>query len=250
MPHTFRLGSTSYVYPANLLTNVQQLAGVVQDIEFVLFEMPDGTSNFGELAEAEEMATIATHHEMTFTVHLPRDLYGGKQSPAFVLAQRVIALTQPLNPYAYVFHIEHRHPGSAEWYQAGRQAIEALLTLVPTPHYLCLENLESYPPDLLESFFTEYPIARTLDIGHLWKAGLEPLPYIQQWLPTTRVIHLHGVERREGKIFDHLSLATMDIEKLRSVMAALSGYSGVLTLEVFEGDFWTSMEALRLLENN
>jgi len=34
----FRLGSTSYVYPADLVTNARQLAGRVDDIELVLFE--------------------------------------------------------------------------------------------------------------------------------------------------------------------------------------------------------------------
>jgi len=48
-----RLGSTSYIYPADLLTNTRQLAGVVQDIELVLFELPNGESNFGELADVK-----------------------------------------------------------------------------------------------------------------------------------------------------------------------------------------------------
>ena len=38
---TFRLGSTSYVYPDDILPNVQRLAqaGDVDDIELVLFEV-------------------------------------------------------------------------------------------------------------------------------------------------------------------------------------------------------------------
>jgi sugar phosphate isomerase/epimerase len=239
-PPSYRLGSTSYVYPADLVTNVQKLAGVVRDMEVVLFELPTGESNFGDLAQVEEMAAVGAAHDMTFTVHLPLDLYGGRDSKAFQVAERVIELTTPLSPYGYVFHIEHRTPGRAEWYEAGRQAIEALLLLVDSPHRLCLENLESYPLDLLEPFFAEYPIARTLDIGHLWKAGLDPFSYIERWLPTTRVIHLHGVRREVERVVDHLSLAVMEPNEVSQVLMALKGYNGVLTLEVFEGDFWTS----------
>jgi len=194
------------------------------------------------------MAAIAVQNDLTFTVHLPFDLYGGVESHAFRVAERVIRLTEPLTPYAYVFHIEHRTPGTAEWYEAGRQAIEALLPVVASPALLCLENLESYAPDLLEPFFTEYPIARTLDIGHLWKAGLDPFPYIAKWLPTTRVIHLHGVRREAERVVDHLSLAVMEPTEVAQVLTALRGYNGVLTLEVFEDDFWTSHEMVAGVE--
>lgn len=245
----FRLGSTSYVYPADLLTNVRQLAEVVQDIELVLFETQSGASNFGELAEAPAMAAIAVERGLSFTVHLPLDLYGGRESPAYQVAARVLQLTAPLTPYGYVFHIEHRAPGTAEWYEAGRQAIEALLSLVPSPDLLCLENLESYDPELLEPFFAAYPIARTLDIGHLWKAGLDPFPYIAKWLPDTRVIHWHGVQRDAERVTDHLSLAVMEPDLVAQVLTQLKEYRGVLTLEVFEEDFWTSYEMVAGLKH-
>jgi hypothetical protein len=41
-------------------------------------------------------------------------------------------------------------------------------------------------------------------------------------------------------VVDHLSLAVMEPNEVSQVLMALKGYNGVLTLEVFEGDFWTS----------
>jgi len=44
-PYPFRLGTTSYVIPADILANVRHLAGKVQDVELVLFEVDDGPNN-------------------------------------------------------------------------------------------------------------------------------------------------------------------------------------------------------------
>src|ERR1035437_7731078 len=38
VPHSFRLGVPSYVYPADILPNVKALAPYVDDVELVLFE--------------------------------------------------------------------------------------------------------------------------------------------------------------------------------------------------------------------
>jgi sugar phosphate isomerase/epimerase len=111
--------------------------------------------------------------------------------------------------------------------------------MVDSPARLALENLESYDVGLLEPIFAAFPIRRTLDIGHLWKAGHDPLPVLDTWLPTTKVIHLHGVAGA-----DHRSLAVMAAAQLDPVLARLLDWPGVLTLEVFEEDFFTSRETL------
>ncbi len=41
MKRQFRLGSTSYVYPDDILPNVRKLMSSVDDIELVLFEVDD-----------------------------------------------------------------------------------------------------------------------------------------------------------------------------------------------------------------
>jgi hypothetical protein len=241
MTQRFRLGSTSYVVPGDLVANVEHLAGQVQDIELILFSLPDGTHNLPDAGMLQRMQTLARLHQISFTVHLPLDLRytSGRLDPSLRLAERIIHLTEPLEPYAYVFHLDEHGLHEPGWVEQGIAAITYLVTQVGVPECFALENLESYRPDLLEPVFAALPIQRTLDIGHLWKAGLDPLPYLEHWLPYSRVVHLHGMTAT-----DHQSLAVMDAAHLDPVVERLRGWSGVLTLEVFEGDFATSVQAL------
>jgi hypothetical protein len=73
--------------------------------------------------------------------------------------------------------------------------------------------------------------------------GRDPLPLMSGWLPDARVIHLHGCVDRGGVRHDHLALDGMDTALLDPVIAALRRWGGVLTLEVFEGDYFASRAA-------
>jgi sugar phosphate isomerase/epimerase len=238
----FRLGATSYVVAGDLVANVEHLGGQVQDIELILFSLPDGTHNLPDTAMLQQMKTLARLHRLSFTVHLPHDLRytPGRLDRSLRLAERIIHLTEPLEPYAYVFHLDEQGLHEPGWVEQGIAAIRYLVAQVGVPEYFALENLESYRPDLLEPVFAALPIQRTLDIGHLWKAGLDPLLYLEHWLPQSRVVHLHGMAAT-----DHQSLAVMPPAKLDPVVQRLREWPGVLTLEVFEGDFATSVQALQ-----
>ena len=107
------------------------------------------------------------------------------------------------------------------------------------PRQLALENLENYAPEYLLPLFGAFPIRRTLDVGHLWKMGRDPLPLLADWLPATRVVHLHGMAAT-----DHQSLAVIAPAQLDPIVQRLLHWRGVLTLEVFEYDFFTSHAAL------
>ncbi|RME36673.1 MAG: hypothetical protein D6793_05375 [Thermoflexia bacterium] len=74
----FRLGSTSYVYPADILPNVQRLAGLVEDVELVLFEIPQA-SNLPDIRTIEGLREVARRYRISYTVHLPTDLQLGAE---------------------------------------------------------------------------------------------------------------------------------------------------------------------------
>jgi sugar phosphate isomerase/epimerase len=239
----FRLGSTSYVYPADLLTNVERLStqGEVDDIELVLFDLEDGTSNLPDLETVQHMDAFARIHAVSFTVHLPLDLrFDDSAHLALQKAQKVIQLTQPLHPFAYICHLDGTGVTDAGWITQAIRALEWVLEYLPEPQHLALENLENYDPAYLEPVFDGLPISRTLDIGHLWKMGRNPLLALDVWLPRTRIVHLHGMAQT-----DHCSLALMSSDQLDPVVEKLMEFHGVLSLEVFEqDDFFTSREAL------
>jgi sugar phosphate isomerase/epimerase len=236
----FRLGSTSYVYRGDLIHNAQNLASQVDDIELVLFDSPQA-SNIPDARTVARLADIAQAHAMTYTVHLPFDL-PTSQSQRSETAARVadlIHLMTPLDPYAYIFHIQSMGAGEETWTEGAIKMVQSLLTLSIPPGQWVLENLESYSPEFLEPIFAEFPICRALDIGHLWKAGHDALSILDRWLPQTRVIHLHGMSD-----IDHQSLSVMPPELIDTILRHLQHWSGVLTLEVFEDDFFSSRDVL------
>jgi hypothetical protein len=242
----FRLGSTSYVYPADILTNVERLAqqGDVDDVELILFEIDDGPHNLPDDAVIQRLVDLGASHTPTYTVHLPLDLQlaadGSAQHASLIKAERVIKTTLPLEPFAYVFHLDGQGVMQPDWTSQALRALDRVIAWVGQPDCLAVENLESWDPSYLDPILARVPISRTVDIGHFWKMGRDPLSVLDAWLPRTRVIHLHGVAER-----DHKSLACMLPAVIDSVTARLIDFRGVITLEVFEtADFFSSRTAL------
>jgi sugar phosphate isomerase/epimerase len=244
----FRVGSTSYVYPDDILPNVEKLAaaGDVDDIELILFEVDDGPNNLPSQQTINAMVDLAAQHKLSYTVHLPLDLTlaadGGREHASLHKAERVIRLCQALDPYSYVFHLDGAGVGEAGWVERSLRALEIVIGWVGEAEKLAVENLETWSPAYLDPILAALPISRTTDIGHLWKTGHDPLAVLDAWLPRTRVIHIHGMAER-----DHKSLALMPPAQLDPVISKLyaANYRGVLTLEVFEtSDFFSSRAAL------
>ena len=105
----FRLGSTSYVYWDDILPNVRQLGPLVDDVELVLFESGE-LCNLPDQAVIIELQHQAVVHDLTYTVHLPLDLRIVPGDHSLVLARKIVDLTRPLAPFAYVVHLDAREP--------------------------------------------------------------------------------------------------------------------------------------------
>jgi len=242
-----RLGTTSYIYPADILPNARLLADQVDDIELVLFEVDDGFNNLPNQETVAELRRIALAHELTYTVHLPVDLRlaARDNTGSVAKALQVIDSTAALEPYAYVIHLEGEAQGTVDLHDEFTNAIRALDALAAgcgSPEMLSVENLESQPPELLDAVLGATPVSCCLDVGHLWKRGEDPMPHLHRWLPRTRVIHIHGVGSR-----DHQRLSLIAEERLDDVTRVLAErFSGVVTLEVFsESDFLDSADAFK-----
>ncbi|MGC8827612.1 MAG: cobamide remodeling phosphodiesterase CbiR, partial [Anaerolineae bacterium] len=76
MPFPLRLGTTSYIFPAGLVDNVQRLAGMVDDIELILFET-ETMSNIPTPRILEDLRAEAKRSRLSYTVHFPLDLPPG-----------------------------------------------------------------------------------------------------------------------------------------------------------------------------
>ncbi|MBI5080132.1 MAG: sugar phosphate isomerase/epimerase [Chloroflexi bacterium] len=254
MNFPFRLGTTSYIIPDDILPNARYLADKVDDVELVLFEVDDGQNNLPSRETICELNGVAASHGLTFTVHLPLDLRlgdGGDENHASLIkARKVIDCTRDLNPFAYVMHLDGKEIKSGgtsrqmqQWRDSSIRALEIVGEYAGGAEKLAVENLERYPLDFIVPVINRVAVSRCVDVGHLWLDGHDPLPYLQQALPRTKVIHIHGIAER-----DHKSLAHVSSEKLYPVLDLLrrENFSGVMTIEVFgEEDFETSMQTLQ-----
>jgi len=201
----------------------------------------------------EELSQLAREYDLTYTIHLPLDLKlgagGAETDRSASRALRVMEHVQPISPFAYVLHVEGMDgQGGNAWVDHtihGLRKIEAEFPL----DRVCVENLEGFPEAFWDPLFDQVSVSRCIDIGHLWVDRLAAVPYLQQRLQRTRVIHLHGIGTR-----DHQSLRHMPHGQVEEVLEYLiqHEYDGVVTLEMFsEEDVFGSTEMVReILEVN
>jgi sugar phosphate isomerase/epimerase len=249
----FRIGTTSYIIPAEIIPNVRFLAGQVEDVELVLFEAGDGMNNLPDATTIRTLKELAGQNQLSYTVHLPLDLRlaadGSQQHRSILLARKVIEATLELDPWAYVLHLDGREVMNSanqadisQWNDQAVQALEIVTELLPEARRLAVENLEKYPLNFWDEVLRRAPVSRCIDIGHLWYDGHDPLPYLEKHIEQARVLHIHGIAER-----DHKSLNNVPIDELVRVIDFISSsnFHGVMTIEVFgEEDFHSSLAAL------
>ena len=255
---SFRLGTTSYIIPDDLLPNAHYLADKVRDIELILFEVDGSPNNLPSDEVISELKQIARQSDLTYTVHLPLDLKLGEddseQDRFLIKTRRVIECTHRLDPWTYILHLDGRAVRTStdderirRWQDQSVRALEIVSALAGCSDKVAVENLETYPLDFIQPVLDRITVSRCVDIGHLWLDGHDPVPYLQSALPRTRVIHMHGIAER-----DHRSLAFLPQEKIQVVWETLmqANYQGVLTLEIFsEEDFVSSLKVIEELSS-
>ncbi len=253
----FRLGATSFVYPASWLGNVERLADRVDDIELLLFE-PEGPGGLPDVPELEALASVRRRCGLTYSVHTPLRASLASEDEARRLAgvgdvQRVIDAMRVVEPSAYVIHVycgdgEHgpRPSDLAAFRERAARSITALLEAGVPREQLCVEYLD-YDLDLLEPVIERFGLSVALDVGHLMRDGRDVASILQRYLPRTRLIQWHGTEPG-GR--DHKSLRHVPLAASRALLSSLleAQWSGALTLEVFApADFEESLALVQQL---
>lgn len=252
-----RIGTTSYILADDILPNVRYLAPLVDDIELVLFES-EGMSNLPSKQVIDELAALATQHDLTYTVHFPLDLYPGSSDPSLRSAcvsslLSIIELTRSLKPFGYVLHLTPELYGIVPSLDVGRwhacldETLQTLLKRTDVdPSMFCIETL-SYPFSSVQDLVERYNLSVTLDIGHIWLMGYDSDKAMDALFRRTRICHLHGVREKT----DHLGLDQGDQAAIEHFLHRLvsqgncDGRERVLTLEVFsEEQFHASLSLL------
>lgn len=243
MVNAMRLGTTSYIYPADIITNVRRLTGRVQDVELVIFEFDD-LNRLPDESTVAELNSIAADYNMSYTVHLPLSLSLADEQPFVTKAVQVIRGTEALQPHSFVLHLDGKSRTSPHefkrWMDNSLRSLDMICMEVPRPELICIENLDDQSAQMLDSILDRSPVSCCVDVGHLWKQGVDPLPVLDRWLSRTRVVHIHGMGNRDHKALSLMSEAQLDpvVELLHRL------FRGVLTFEVFtERDLLDSLAA-------
>lgn len=235
--YPFRLGTTSYIYPADILANVKTLQHRVDDIEIVLYES-DEISNYPSEREIRQLAKIGLDSGLTYTVHLPLDTQLGDsdndhRQRSVDKCIRAIMATSPLEPHGYIVHFQYLPSASLDrWIANLELSVCQMLERLVSPELLCVETLD-HSFHLVEGLLDSYGLSICLDVGHIIFHDLPLVRYVRRYLPRARVIHLHGV--RNGR--DHRDLGEMPVEHLSLLFSRLvtvkDAGERVVTLEVF-----------------
>jgi sugar phosphate isomerase/epimerase len=239
--YPFRLGATSYIVPADFLTNVQYLSNKVDDIELVLFESNE-MSELPDWKTIDMLKHIANKNNLTYTIHLPLDLWLGDSNQAerqrsVKKCLRVIEQMRLVHPFGYILHCnricryDNRKEAVSSWKDNIEKSIDEFLFSGPSSDLLCVETLD-YPFEFIEQIITDKGLSICLDIGHLLLNNYSVEEYLNHYFRKSRIIHLHGVNHNR----DHCDISTIDknlLSMLFSMLSAHEEFERVLTLEVF-----------------
>ncbi len=237
----FRLATTSYIIPAEIVPNVRFLGQYVDEIELVLFES-GRESNLPTSNQIREIARLASDFEITYNVHLPSDLFFGDPDPALrrKFCQTAFSFyrrTLPLAPTSYILHLDSRkadetmEPDGSAWQDRVFESLHAMQANGIDLRRVAVENLE-YPLQRIAPFVEAFDMSFCLDIGHLLRYGHDVAEHAAKFLSRSSVVHLHGVDN--GR--DHLGLDRIPSAEWTAVCNVLEGYRGGLSIEVFSLD--------------
>ena len=246
-----KLGCTSYVYPADIVLNAKKLAGLVDDIELLIFEGMD-REVLPTRAEIRSLFELSSQGGFSYTVHLPVDIdvcSPDKSFRSFSLdrVDEITDLTAPLIPRGFILHLPGGETGGESWTEAAVGSARDICRKCDGK--LFVENLE-YSFEKLAPVFEQSGTLLCLDIGHAHRAGDSWKDIYRRFSDRTGVVHFYLHDRDSGR---HLGFQDAPSGFVSDVMDTFLSdrYNGVLTIEMFgEQDFFKSKEIVkREIEN-
>lgn len=237
----FKIGTTSFIYPASYETNVRRLGGYLDEIELLLFE--SGPESLPSKSVVRELRVLSETLKVSYNVHLPIDIDPANpdsrvRRKAVEAVRDVIDRTLPLSPSTFTFHL----PAGGEavqaeerkrWQERATDSVRKILQTGIESRQVSIETL-MYPFAWAVPVIDEMDLSVCLDFGHLIKEGVDVEATYQTYRKRTTIVHLHGVEGGQ----DHLPLSRMEPGLLTRLMALLHDFSGVVSLEVFSLSAW------------
>jgi len=234
--YPFRLGTTSFIHPADYVTNVQRLASLVDEIELLIFESQHLPAN----EEIARLADLAHEHSISYNVHLPMDVDLAGET-ADVRRRSIDALANaidrvaPLRPTTHTLHLAFdRSDASAsrlgDWQDLATASVTDLLKICDIPaRDISIETLD-YDPRWLHPIVQRLDSAICVDVGHVIRYGFDLDPVLDLFADRTTILHLHGVAA--GR--DHLALTHLSSYHRDTIAGYLKKFEGSASIEVFD----------------
>ena len=208
---------------------------------------------------------------LSFSVHLPT--MGGLdlstsieeiRKASLATMRNLYEITRTLSPENYVLHIAGMFQEATGGVFTGnatsslrhllmenvRNSLDDMLTYL-APDKICVENLPSFPMDLLTPLIEERELSVCLDIGHLTLRGDSFENFLDKFQSRIREVHIHDVKRRSyGQNIlaqiDHHALGQGDLN-FNNILTGLhhAGFSGPLVLETLHDKEMSSIAILK-----
>jgi len=237
----FKLGTTSYIYPAPILPNVTRLAPILDEVELVLFES-SGEDNLPDEEQIDRLKALSVDEEVRFNVHLPIDVYLGDhrravRSEGVRIVKKFIERTIPLSPSLFTLHFSLKDEKDQDasdlalWKSHVMESAGDILKCGVEASRISIETL-GYPYEWVEEIVKSFGFSICLDLGHLLLKGFDLRSHLDRYLAATSIIHLHGLQ--DG--VDHLGIDKLSEETLDLILSYLHHFQGILSIEVFSFD--------------
>jgi sugar phosphate isomerase/epimerase len=222
--YPFKLGTTSFIYPAGYEQNVKMLAPYLDEIELLLFESaPDSLPSNHEI---KKLLSLSKEFDLT-------DPEPSIRHAALETLKKIMDLTASLCPSTYTLHLPYDEKGFdseriKKWQDRLYHSVGRFIATVVNSEMISIETL-TYPMEWVEEILSDFNLSVCIDLGHLMVYGFDMETVFNRYCHRTSIIHLHGVENHK----DHLSLDRLSKEKSKIIRGILKQFNGVVSLEVF-----------------
>ncbi len=247
----FRISTTSYIIADTLVRNVLFSSRYVDEIELIFFETPEA-SNYPANFEINELKCISEELAITYSVHLPAEVFLGDPDPKNRQRDcdkllRFYERTLPLDPKSFILHLDRRGYDRRpiddvhtlmENFQASLDYLEGKgMALERT----AAENLD-YSLSFIEAIVNKCGMGYCLDLGHVLFYGLDLEKEIQRFLKKSPAVHLHGTVQG----MDHRSLEGIAEPDWKIIKSSFTQFHGSVSIEVFSlEDLAPSLERVK-----
>lgn len=247
-----KLAATSYVWPADILTNIERLKDYVKGIQLVLFELPE-ESNLPNEIEVAKLNELKQRYELSYFIHLPLNLDIYNTDRFVKETGKFIEIGKSINAELYILHLNlaekyskyQYHSGLSnkelkKFYSAGKSSLDALFNKYQVKDTLLIENI-NYPIEWLDFFVFKCGMNICLDIGHLFLHNDE-ISLVKKYSEKIKLIHLHDLNEKGA---DHSELK--NYKRISSAFDVLQeiNYKKFIVLELFDtSKFFDSLDFL------